>query len=98
MLFGFSGGLVPCPAALGVLALCLNAGVYGLGIATVAAFSLGLAAVLVGVGLLAAWGMGAARSRFPGLERWAERAPWISVAIIGATGLWTLSHALASLG
>ncbi|MBE9605062.1 nickel/cobalt efflux transporter RcnA [Acetobacteraceae bacterium H6797] len=97
IVFGFSGGLVPCPATLGVLALCLNAGVYGLGIATVGAFSLGLALVLVGVGLLASWGMGAARSRFPALERWAERAPWVSVGIIAATGLWTILHGWARL-
>lgn len=95
--FGFSGGLVPCPAALGVLALCLNAGVYGLGIATVGAFSLGLALVLVGVGLVAAWGMGAARARWPALERLAERAPWISIAIIAATGAWTILHGWAGL-
>lgn len=48
---GIAGGLVPCPSALVLLlsAVALHQTVYGL--ALVAAFSLGLALVLVGVGL-----------------------------------------------
>lgn len=95
--FGFSGGLMPCPSALVVLVLCLNAGAYGLGIATVAAFSAGLALVLVGVGLAAAYGTRAAVARLPAAERLAHHAPWLSVAIIAATGLWTIGHAVARL-
>lgn len=94
--FGFSGGLMPCPAALAVLALCLSAGAVGLGLATVLAFSAGLAAVLTGVGLLAALSLrlatGSAR-----LARLAARLPWLAVAVIALSGLWTLGHALARL-
>jgi nickel/cobalt exporter len=95
--FGFSGGLMPCPAALAVLALCLTAGAVGLGVATVAAFSAGLAAVLVGVGLLASASLRLARDRLPELAALVARLPWISVAVIAASGLWTLLHAAGRL-
>lgn len=94
--FGFSGGLMPCPAALAVLALCLSAGAVGLGLATVFAFSAGLAAVLIGVGLLAALSLRLAAGSAL-LERLAARLPWLSVAVIALSGLWTLGHALARL-
>jgi nickel/cobalt transporter (NicO) family protein len=49
---GISGGLVPCPAALVLLLSCIALGNVGLGLGLVLAFSLGLAAVLTGLGLL----------------------------------------------
>ena len=49
---GISGGVVPCPAALIVLLLALKVGRLSYGLALIFAFSLGLAAVLVVIGLL----------------------------------------------
>lgn len=49
---GISGGLVPCPAALVLLLSCVALGNVGLGLILVLAFSLGLAGVLTGLGLL----------------------------------------------
>jgi ABC-type nickel/cobalt efflux system permease component RcnA len=49
---GVGGGIVPCPAALVVLLSAVSLGRIGFGLALIAAFSAGLAAVLVGVGLL----------------------------------------------
>ncbi len=49
---GISGGIVPCPAALLVFLLALQTGRWGWGILVVGAFSLGLAGVLVGLGVL----------------------------------------------
>jgi nickel/cobalt transporter (NicO) family protein len=49
---GISGGLVPCPAALVLLLSCIALGKVGLGLILVLAFSLGLAGVLTGLGLL----------------------------------------------
>lgn len=49
---GVSGGVVPCPAALIVLLLALKVGRLSYGLALIFAFSLGLAAVLVVIGLL----------------------------------------------
>ena len=52
MALGISGGLLPCPSALVVLLGAIALGRIGLGLALVSAFSLGLAAVLTGIGLL----------------------------------------------
>jgi nickel/cobalt transporter (NicO) family protein len=93
--FGFSGGLMPCPAALAVLALCLSVGAVGLGLATVMAFSAGLAAVLVGVGLVAVVTLRAAAA--PAVAAITARLPWISVVVIAASALWTIGHAVARI-
>ena len=49
---GISGGIVPCPAALLVFLLALQTGRWGWGFLIVLAFSIGLAGVLVGLGVL----------------------------------------------
>ena len=49
---GVSGGIVPCPEALGVLLLAVAVHRTLLGIGMIVAFSAGLAAVLVGLGLV----------------------------------------------
>jgi nickel/cobalt exporter len=98
--FGFTGGLLPCPAAVAVLLICLQLRQFSLGIGMVAAFSVGLAITLVSVGLLAAWGQSAVRSRFQGMDGWLVRLPYISAAlvftiglVITARGLWALTLA-----
>jgi ABC-type nickel/cobalt efflux system permease component RcnA len=52
LLLGISGGLLPCPSALVVLLSAIALGRIGFGLALVSAFSLGLAAVLTGIGLI----------------------------------------------
>lgn len=87
ILFGLTGGLIPCPAAITVLLLCLSLGQFALGVTLVAGFSVGLAVTLVAVGTLAAIGMRyAARrtSRFDALLTW---APYVSSALIGVVGV-----------
>lgn len=49
---GVSGGLLPCPAALILLLTAISLGRSALGMVLVTAFSLGLAGVLIAVGLL----------------------------------------------
>ncbi len=49
---GVSGGLIPCPEALGVLLLAIGLNRIALGLGLITAFSLGLAAVLCVIGLL----------------------------------------------
>ena len=50
---GVSGGLVPCESALVLLLSAIALGRVGLGLALLAAFSAGLAIVLMGIGMLA---------------------------------------------
>ena len=49
---GVSGGLLPCPSALVVLLSAIALQRVAFGLLLIVAFSLGLAAVLVGIGLL----------------------------------------------
>lgn len=90
--FGFTGGLLPCPAAIAVLLVSLQLKKIGLGIAMVAAFSLGLAATLVAVGLFAAWGAHTATKRWPQFERYMQHAPRMSGMIVLALGIAMTVH------
>lgn len=49
---GVSGGLLPCPSALVVLLSAIAIGRVGFGMLLIVAFSLGLAAVLTGIGIV----------------------------------------------
>ena len=96
--FGFTGGLMPCPAAIAVLLICLQLKQFTLGVAMVAAFSVGLAATLVAVGVAAAWGTRHAAKRFSGFDVWAERLPYISGALVMMMGLFITLRGLIALG
>jgi nickel/cobalt transporter (NicO) family protein len=94
--FGLTGGLIPCPAAITVLLLCLHIGQFWMGVGMVAAFSAGLALTLVTVGVVAALGLKYARGKFSNINRLYTIAPFISgglVLIIGVyMGLTGWSH------
>jgi ABC-type nickel/cobalt efflux system permease component RcnA len=49
---GISGGLLPCPSALVVMLSAISLGRVGFGLLLIVAFSIGLAGVLTGVGIL----------------------------------------------
>ena len=51
MALGASGGLVPCPAAMVLLLSAIAIGRVGLGLVLLIAFSLGLAGVLMAIGM-----------------------------------------------
>jgi nickel/cobalt exporter len=63
-MFGLTGGLVPCPASVTILMICLHLKRFSLGAVMVASFSLGLAISLVSVGVIAAWGAQQVGKRF----------------------------------
>ena len=82
VLFGITGGLMPCPAAFTILVVCLPIKKVVLGFALVAAFSFGLALTMVIVGAVAAWSVNHAEKRFSGFGDWMRRAPYISCALL----------------
>ena len=96
--FGFSGGLLPCPAAFAVLLACLHQKAYVLGIVMVAAFSVGLALMLVTIGVAAAWGASALQSRVSGFARVAQWAPYISAGIVLVIGCVVVVQGAVALG
>jgi nickel/cobalt exporter len=82
ILFGITGGLMPCPAAFTILLVCLQIKRAALGFAFVGAFSFGLALTMVSVGVIAAWSVQHAQKRFGGFGDWMRRAPYISCALL----------------
>lgn len=90
ILFGLTGGLIPCPASVTVLLICLQLKQITMGALLVLCFSLGLAVTMVTVGAVAALGVKATSKRFKGLSAWADRAPYVSSALIVLVGIYTL--------
>ncbi len=95
---GITGGIVPCPAALVVLLSALALRRVGFGLLLIVAFSVGLASVLIVIGLL----MVSARrlmSRFHGegplIARW---LPLTSSAVMTVLGLGIAVQALVTAG
>lgn len=97
LLFGLTGGLLPCPAAITVLLICLQLKEIPLGAVLVLCFSIGLALVLVGVGAAAAIGARRASRLSPRLAALAGRAPYLSGALIILVGLYVGAHGAVAL-
>jgi nickel/cobalt exporter len=94
---GVSGGLVPCPAALLLLLSAISLGRLGFGMVLVVVFSMGLAVVLTGIGLLMVY----ARRSF---ERYSFEAriprflPVASAAVISFVGIVIVLGAISQTG
>ncbi|MCW9035880.1 MAG: nickel/cobalt efflux transporter [Alphaproteobacteria bacterium] len=86
--FGLVGGLIPCPAAITVLLLCLGIDQLWLGVGMVASFSFGLALTLVAVGLTAALSLRYASKKFTSLDGLMRTAPYISSGLIILVGTY----------
>ncbi|MBW0003473.1 MAG: nickel/cobalt efflux transporter RcnA [Hyphomicrobiales bacterium] len=102
LLFGLTGGLIPCPAAITVLLLCLQVKELTLGVALVACFSLGLAITMVAVGVIASLSLHKIRKRWSGFDSFVRRAPYASAALMllvaaymAASGWIGLTHPFA---
>ena len=89
ILFGLTGGLIPCPAAITVLLLCLQLKQFSLGFALVLCFGIGLAITMVSAGVAAALSLRHVERHWGGLGRFAQRAPYVSAALIVLVGLYT---------
>lgn len=97
IIFGLTGGLLPCPSAFAVLLICLQLKRFALGFALVLAFSLGLALTLVTVGALAALSVKHATKRFSGLHKLATKMPYASAALMTLIGLLVCIQGLRHL-
>jgi len=82
---GVSGGIIPCPTALVVLLAAISLHRVGYGLVLIVAFSIGLAASVTGIGLIAVTARRAfGRMRFDGV---AVRAlPAVSALVVLALG------------
>ncbi len=97
VLFGITGGLMPCPAAFTVLFVCLQLKRAALGFAMVAAFSFGLALTMVSVGALAALSVQHAQRKFRGFGEAMRRAPYVSCALLVVLAAYMAWHGWKTL-
>ena len=91
---GISGGIVPCTGALVILLLAVALHRIAFGLLLLVTFSVGLAAVLIAIGVLIVKARPLVE-RFSGDGRWIQRLPIASAVVIIVVGL---GIALNSLG
>ena len=92
VLFGVTGGLMPCPAAFTVLLVCLQLKRATLGFAMVAAFSFGLALTMVFAGVIAALSVQHAQKRFRGFGETMRRLPYVSCVVLVVLAFYMAVH------
>lgn len=97
ILFGLTGGLIPCPAAITLLLICLQLREFTLGVALVLCFSIGLAVTLTASGVVAALGVRHLSARGLGFERLMARAPYLSAVLILLIAAYMGWHGLSAL-
>jgi nickel/cobalt exporter len=97
VIFGLTGGLMPCPAAVSILIVCLQVKQFSLGFSIVAAFSFGLALTMISVGVLASWGFKKLAEKAGWFSRVAARAPYVSSYLLIALGLAFAFRGLAMM-
>ncbi len=97
VLFGLTGGLLPCPASITVLLICLQLKKFSLGATLVLGFSVGLALTLVASGAIAALSLKHATRRWPWLNDLSRKAPWFSGLLIIVVGIYMMLHGLSGL-
>jgi nickel/cobalt exporter len=88
IIFGLTGGLIPCPASITVLLLCLQLKQFTLGAALVLCFSVGLALTMVASGAMAALSVKHVSKRWSGFGEFARKAPYLSGGLILLVGLY----------
>jgi nickel/cobalt exporter len=92
-----SGGIAPCPAAIVVLLTALRLHRVGYGLFLIVVFSLGLAAILTGLGIAVVHGA-AWLQRRSGFERIAHAAPFLTSIVISTIGSVMVGQALVQRG
>lgn len=97
VLFGLTGGLIPCPASITILLICLQLKHVALGATLVLSFSVGLALTLVASGAIAAIGLKHMSKRWSGFGELSRKAPWFSGALIILVGLYMMGQGISAL-
>jgi ABC-type nickel/cobalt efflux system permease component RcnA len=87
VVLGISGGIVPCWDAIAMFGFGVSAQRVGLALQLLLAFSAGLAAILVVIGILVVRVKGFAGSRW-GDSRPFRALPLVSAALVTALGIW----------
>jgi ABC-type nickel/cobalt efflux system permease component RcnA len=96
IVLGVAGGIVPCTDAIILLVAAISKGYLGRALPLLLAFSAGLAAVLIIVGLLVVTSKRFAGSQFS-QSRLFQALPLVSAVLVTALGLWLCFDALGPL-
>jgi len=91
IILGITGGLIPCWDAVAMLVFAMASGRIGLALPLLFVFSLGLASVLVALGISVVKSRDLIQKRVGtsgGFERWTGRIALVSAAIITVMGFW----------
>lgn len=94
---GVAGGMVPCTDALAILLAAVNLGSVAIGMVLIAAFSVGMAAVLVALGVLMVTAKGFV-DRISTDNGWVRALPAVSGAILVCLGAWLTFLAMSDIG
>jgi nickel/cobalt exporter len=97
IIFGLTGGLIPCPASITILLLCLQLKKVALGATLVLCFSIGLALTMVASGVIAALSVKHVSQQWGGFGEFARKAPYFSGALILVVGLYVGYQGLSVL-
>ena len=93
---GVSGGLVPCPEALGVMLVAIGLDRIALGLGLIVAFSFGLAAVLIVIGILLVRFRGVLERLGKKKSPWQRLLPLVSALIVTMLGIGIVLKGLMS--
>jgi ABC-type nickel/cobalt efflux system permease component RcnA len=94
VLIAMSGNIAPCPAALVVLLTALALHQLGYGLLVIVAFSIGLAAVLTGLGIAVVHGASWLSHR-RGFDRFAQYGPLLTAVVLSIIGAVMIGKASA---
>jgi nickel/cobalt exporter len=97
IMFGLTGGLIPCPAAITVLLLCLQLKEITLGATLVLSFSIGLAVTLVAVGVAAAISLNHVQKSNSRLRDLMYKAPYFSAGLMALVGIYMTVHGVMGI-
>jgi nickel/cobalt exporter len=92
-LLGVAGGIIPCHDAIWLYIWLVGAGLLAFALPVLLAFSAGLAAVLVAIGIAVVKAKGAVGKRW-GESRAFKALPILSAALVTGVGLWLCYHSL----
>jgi len=98
IILGITGGLVPCPAALVVLLSAIALHRIAFGFFLIVAFSLGLAAVLIAVGLVMVRAGRLISNWNPKIQLISQGLPLLSAVFISIVGAALMAQSLKPIG
>ncbi len=96
LLLGISGGLIPCPAAIATLLAAIAAGKIAQGVSVTLAFSLGLGAVMMTIGVLLSHA-GRLTEKISDNMELSRKLGIVSALVIVGIGSYTLFHSVKNI-